>query len=167
MSTVDIPYYDGDENRCSLFDYYITNSFEICNNCFSRIYLTHEVYDQTELRQSLRGVITNDIERTNSAMTDYNPADPPANCRKTICGECGGDRRIILKRPVKKETSEEYAQNLTERVEEIEGLSLDEEDSLIEEILRLKINGDHDRHSNYLYAIAFYNTVEVDKNACL
>lgn len=153
---------DSDRDEFSLFNHHIENSFEICRNCFARTHIVHETFAPQDLPKSLRGVVKADIERTTDAMTDYHPSLPAANCRRTMCGSCGSDRNLVLKRPVKTSTALSYAQNLTERVYESKELSLDDDDSLIEEVERLKTEGNHNRDNNYLFSKAFNNVVDVD-----
>ena len=149
----------SDRDSYSLFDHKITNDDGVCRNCFARVYHIRE-YDQSRLPKSLRGVVTNDVERTTSAMTDFPPGYRTSQ-RRTICGGCGSDRWTILKRPVKKSTARIYAQNLTERVEEHPELSIEDDDALIEEVVRLKVDGSYNRGNNYLYDRAFNSVVSV------
>lgn len=146
----------------SPFDHFITGDWTICRNCFVR---THEVlaeYDPDQMKQSLRGVLTADVTRTDTASTDYIPDLPAADCQRTMCGECGSDRKTILKRPVRKSTAIRYAENLSQRVEEIPSLSFIEDGALVAEVERLKTDGDHSSDGNGLFDQAFRTTVIVD-----
>ena len=147
--------HDPDCQGYSSFDQFITADFGICRNCFAR---THEIvaeYDPTRMKKSLRGTLKNDVVPTTDALPDYIPDMPAASCRRTMCGECGSNRRTILKRPVRKSTALSYARNLTERVAEIDALSLDSPDALVNEVERLKSDGTYSSDGNYLFDRAF------------
>ena len=152
----------SDSDSYSLFDHKITGDSGICNNCFTRTHITHAEYDPADLPKSLRGVVTADIERTTDAMTDYHPSLVAADCQRTGCRECGSsDRRMTLKRPVSKGMALSFAQNLTERIEEHPGLSIEDSETLVDEVVRLKEDGTFERSNNYLYGQAFNSVVSV------
>lgn len=152
----------ADSDSYSLFDHKITGDWTICNNCFTRTHIVHAEYEPDELPQSLRGVVTSDVERTTDAVTDYHPSMVAADCQRTGCGKCGSsDRRMTLKRPVSKGMALSFAQNLTERVEEHPGLSIEDEHILVDEVQRLKEDGTFERTNNYLYGQAFNSVVSV------
>lgn len=154
-----------DSDGYSLFDREITQDWSVCNNCFARTHIVHAEYDPAELPQSLRRVVTSDIERTTSATTDYLPNLVAADCRRTMCGECGSDRRTILKRPVSEGMALSFAQNLTERVIENPELSIEDDGDLVDEVERLKAKREYQRDNNYLYDRAFNNVVRIDMDS--
>lgn len=146
-----------------LFDHHIEGDWQICNNCFTKTHNTIVRYDPQQLRTSLRGVLTGEIERYKTKTeTDYSSVKVAVDSRRTACGGCGSvDRRMRLKRPVCTELAVEYAENLTETIGKTPGMSV-EDNELVDEVRRLKVSGEHSYRNNRLYAMAFDATVDLD-----
>lgn len=143
----------------SAFDSYITNDFGVCENCFTRIY-EHEPYDQTKLKESLRGVLKSDVQKTHKAETDYQQTYSASASRTTYCSECGSDKSLKLKRPLCKERAVEYGENLYDTISDIDELEVNEQE-LIDEIRRLKSKRDEQHSGNRIFHRAIENTTTI------
>lgn len=144
----------------NLFERYITGSREICSNCYSRCYET-ETYDQSKLRQSLQGVLTEDVEKTKIAGIEHQQTYSASDSRSCHCRACGSDRRFVMDRPVSLAKAFEYADNLSERINEVDGLEVNAK-ALKGELRQLKKDDTNQRQDDWIFREAIDRTVAVN-----
>lgn len=142
----------------NVFNEFIHQSEDICLNCFSRI-REREPYDQDALRESLRGTLGDDVEKTKMATTVYQNDSEPSQSRSVHCANCGSDREC-LNRPASMERALELADNLTERFNESERFEIDN-NLLRKEIRQLKGQSSNQKYDNSIYSEAVNLSVAI------
>jgi hypothetical protein len=132
------------------FNEEIKQSSDICLNCFARI-RQRESCDKSKLRDR--------VSKTKMTGTEHQQTYSVSNSRSIHCLNCGSDRQFV-ERPVSISEALEYADNLSERINEVDGLEVNPK-GLRGELRRLKADDTNQHEDNRIFSEAVDRTVAI------
>lgn len=162
----------SESNGWSPFNDYVEQRPGVCDQCFSKTHEKIKNYDPTEMKKSLRGVLTEEVEKTEYADGDYKQHSGRGTLhgyssgfgtkKSTFCKNCGSDRSMTLGGDLPEKMVDDMRKKAYQRVDETDGLYIDKE-KMVNEEERLRNdseeNGDDHRR---IFRLAVDNTVLVD-----
>lgn len=155
----------------SAYSYFVLDKKGVCDQCHRMTHKEVKSYNPDELKKSLRGVLTSEVDKTKYAGQDYRGvfgedsthryASEFTTDSRTYCRSCGSDKRAWMDGDLPLSMVLEFGENLYEHIEEIDALSVEKE-ILMDEIHRLKRSPDMQGDDHYIFHKAMDNVVGVD-----